>query len=187
MFYRNHSCVPKELPNTILAWASIKHSFNTFRFIGRYLIHRISDFVLIPKLSFGGSITDDQGLFLQLGNDFLLTQQRSTSHAYSHFLHTAKTYLRNAKPSLQTGILSAHITSTLEMQKRNMIHSCEKLCEQRTHPLKIQHWMIRNFRETSAQWVTTSNDETVELIGDAILLSKCQVVPHYHIFLESYL
>ena len=42
--------------------------------------------------------------------------------------------------------------------------------------------MIRNFPETSAQWVTTSNDETVELISDAILLSKCQVVPHYHIY-----
>ena len=68
------------------------------------------------------------------------------------------------------------------MQKRNMIHSWEKLCEQQTHLLKIQHWMIRNFPETSAQWVTTSNDETVELIGDAILLSKCQIVPHYHIY-----
>ena len=139
------------------------------RFIGRYLIHGISDFVLIPKLSFGRSITNDEGIFLQLDNDFLLTQQRSTSHAYSHFLHTAKTYLQNAKPSVQTGILSAHITSILKMQKRNMIYSWEKL------------WMIRNFPETSAQWVTTSN-ETVQLIGDAILLSKCQVVPHYHIF-----
>ena len=59
-FYRNHSCIPTELPNTILAWTSVKHSFNTFRFIGRHLIHRISDFVLIPKLSFGGSITNDQ-------------------------------------------------------------------------------------------------------------------------------
>ena len=181
-FYRNQSCVPKELPNTILAWTSVKHSFNTFRFIGRYLIHRISDFVLIPKLSFGGSITNDQGLFLQLDNGFLLTRQRSTSHAYSHFLHTAKTYLQNAKPSLQTGILSAHITSILEMQKRNMTHSWEKLCEQQTHLLKIQHWPILNFPETGAQWFTTSNDETVELIGDAILLSKCQVVPHYLIY-----
>ena len=42
--------------------------------------------------------------------------------------------------------------------------------------------MIRNFSETSAEWVTISNDETVELIGDAILLSKCQAVPHYHIY-----
>ena len=52
------------------------------------------------------------------------------------------------------------------MQKRNVIHSWEKLSEQQTHLLKIQHWMIRNFPETSTQWVTTSNDETVELIGD---------------------
>ena len=28
-----------------------------------YLIDRVSDFELIPELSFGGSITDDQGVF----------------------------------------------------------------------------------------------------------------------------
>ena len=40
-FYRNHSCVPKELPNTILAWTSVTHSFNTFRFIGRYYVKSV--------------------------------------------------------------------------------------------------------------------------------------------------
>ena len=75
--------------------------------LGIYEIHRLSDFILIAKLGFGGTIQneDPSHQFIQLDNGVLLSLAKATDYGYSKFLQTAKTFLTRAKPSLQTGLL----------------------------------------------------------------------------------
>ena len=89
----------------------MSHSFRRFRPLGIYEIHRLSDFILIPKLGFGGTIQNENPShqFIQLDNGLLLSLAKATDYDYSKFLQTAKTFLTRAKSSLQTGLLEAHI------------------------------------------------------------------------------
>ena len=183
-YYRNFSSIPTEFRKSIIVRFNVSHSFCRFRLLGIYEVHRLSDFILIPKLGFGGTIQneDPSHQFLQLDNGVLLSLAKSTDYGYSKFLQTAKTFLTRAKPSLQTGLLEAHIEAVLEMHRKNMINTWDQLCRDHNRLIQIQHWMIRNFPDSSVNWVIDDPGYFIEVIGDAILLSKCKVISHYQLF-----
>ena len=183
-YYRNFSCIPTEFLESIIVWFNVSHSFRRFRPLGTYEIHRLSDFILIPKLGFGGTIQneDPPHKFFQLDNGVLLLLPKETDYGYSKFLQAAKTFLSQAKPSLQTGLLQAHIEVVLEMHRKNMINTWDQLCKDHNRLLQFQHWMIRNFPDSSVNWVIDNPGYFIEVIGDAILLSKCKVITRYELF-----
>ena len=94
----------------------------------------------------------------------------------------ATKFLSNARPTLQSGLLEAHLTLILENQRSDMISLWDQFCTTRNRLTQIQHWMIRYFPDSSAMWVTDSPGYHVEISGDAILLSKCHIITSYKVF-----
>ena len=183
-YYRNFSCSPSEIPTSQIVCLPSNHSFQRFRDLGLYDIQQLSDFILIPKLNFGGAIqnTRNRGLLFQLDNGFLVVRCKPTPSAFSLFLALATKFLSNARPTLQSGLLEAHLTLTLENQRSKMISLWDQFCMTRNRLIQIQHWMIRYFPESSAMWVTDSPGYHVEISRDAILLSKCHIITSYKVF-----
>ena len=167
-YYRNFSSSPSEIPTSQIVWLPSNHFFQRFRDPGLYDIQQLSDFILIPRLDFGGAIQNTQncGLLFLLDNSFLVVRRKPTPSAK---------FLSNACPMLQSGLLEAHLTLILENQRSNMISLWDQFCTTRNRLIQIQHWMIRYFPDSSAIWVTDSPGYHVEISGDAILLSKCHI------------
>ena len=121
--YDNFSCAPKEKPHSVLVWPKVNHTRRRFQYLGNYTIHRVGDYILIPKLRIGGAVqsTSADGKFIQLDNGYLYQQHHSESSNYARFLAASIKYLRQAKPSLTTDLVEAHITVALEIQRADTI------------------------------------------------------------------
>ena len=58
--YRKFTCIPQEFPLSKIIWTPVQHNFKRYRDLGFFEVQRISDFVLVPKLGFGGRIQNEQ-------------------------------------------------------------------------------------------------------------------------------
>ena len=64
-----------------------------------------------------------------------------------------------------------------------MINAWDQLCRDHNCLIQIQkYWMIRNFPDSSVNWVIDDPEYFIEVIGDAVLLSKCKVISRYQLF-----
>ena len=182
--YDKFSCQPSELPSSILVWDKSLHNPSRFMELGNYTLHRLGDFILIPKLGIGGAIqnTSPDNSYFQLDNGFLCKFHSTSVDSVRAFTKQAKIFLKSAKPSVHTDLLEAHIAVTLEIQRASMISSWEQLCRQERELDRIRHWMIKNFPDSSAQWIDSSYGHRVEFAGDGILISRCSIVNHYTVF-----
>ena len=53
--YLNLFCIPQEKPTTILVWNQTVHTPEVFHTIGKYQVHHIGQYILIPVLKMGGA------------------------------------------------------------------------------------------------------------------------------------
>ena len=156
--YNSFYCIPQEPPKSAIVWHRVNHRTEQFQLLGNYTAHRLEDFVLIPKFGIGGAVqsTSKDGVFIQLDNGYLFEKQHdNSSNKYARFISMSVQFLKNAKPSLATDLLEAHITVALEMQRTALIKSCESICNQEGELGCIKKWMISCFPDSSAEWVHT--------------------------------
>ena len=58
---------------SIIVWEESKqHSFSVYKDIGRYTVHQIHDYIMVGKLSLGGSIIKKTENLILLDNAFML-------------------------------------------------------------------------------------------------------------------
>ena len=181
--YDHFSCAPKEKPHSVLVWPKVNHTRRRFQYLGNYMIHRIGDYILIPKLGIGGAVqsTSADGKFVQLDHGYLYQQHHSKSSNYAQFLAASTKYLRQAKPSLTTDLVEAHITVALEIQRANTIQSWERICKQEGEIGQIKRWMISRLPDSSAEWVHLQRGHAIEIAEDGLIISKCTPVYIYQI------
>ena len=183
--YNSFYCIPQELPKSAIVWHKVNHRTEQFQLLGNYTANHLEDFVLIPKLGIGGAVqsTSKDGVFIQLDNGYLCEKQHdNSSHKYVRFISMSAQFLKNAKPSLATDLLEAHITVALEMKRTALIKSWESIFNQEGELGRIKKWMISRFPDSSAEWVDTDLGYKVEVVGEGLIIGKCTPIYNYRIF-----
>ena len=57
--YKKRYCVPREQPNSILAWERSQHAFKIYRPMGVHPVKQLNSFFLIPNLAIGGTVVSE--------------------------------------------------------------------------------------------------------------------------------
>ena len=181
-------CIPKEMPLSVISWKATLHDKSLFKSLGEYKIHRLGDFVLVPKLGIGGAIRNQfsPSLF-QLDNGFLIQVGKTEASPFSRFYPRPKTMAYGlSRATFQTSnhmaMISASLISFIEMQKTEFVRTWKQLCHQENEIFRLKKWIITRFPDSSAEWVQSNNGYTVEAAGDGLLVSKCLPVYNYSIF-----
>ena len=68
-------CRPREMRHSQIVWPCIKHDSRLYHSLGKFKVHQLDNFILVPSLSISGTITstrhDSAVLFLDTGNNLL--------------------------------------------------------------------------------------------------------------------
>ena len=94
---------------------------------------------------------------------------------------TITEYTKKARNDVVAPILQAHVIHIIIFQKRRIIQDGERSCVVQSELARIQHFMLKTFPQTAAQYIHSELGHTVHVAGEALEVSKCAAVAHYTI------
>ena len=183
--YQSFTCVPREkvYAQSIITWFPVKHRFALFRYLGKYGVKRIQDFVYIPALAIGGSITLQHALSMLLDTGYKLYQEHHTHRPppNSTFEAVAEGYVTKSHFDVQNDLAEGNIGKDLLHTTETILHLAKSLCQNNKEMRQLQRWLVTTFPDHSAEYLFPEPGKRVEIVGDAIIVHSCRLVKNYEV------
>ena len=145
------SCKPRESPTSRIVWFPVRHRPSLFRFLGKFPVKRVRDFILIAPLGVGGTILykGKYSYFLDSGYKLFVVRSDNKNRVSPNatFDSLAYGYLSKTHLDVKADIREGHYVRDLLHSTETTLHLAYPLCTTNKNIRQLQR-LLMNFYAT---------------------------------------
>ena len=162
----------------MLVWEKTNHPFKTYKTIGKYQVHAISNWYVVPKLKAGGPVQAESvnGNRVLIEGGLLIIKDNNDTSAEDNFMKAANDYFKGYSEDVHQTLAGAHIVNALSLIQAHLDLLHRKICRQKIQLARTETWILETFPHTASILVTSKREEVLEPRGDAFLKRGCMKI-----------
>ena len=154
--------------------------------MGVHLGHQLGLYITFPSLAIGemklhSNMIEKANNFVHLENGYaFIIRKTSGPNILNHFNDVIK-HARFAVNKHILPLMKGHVLTAIMNQEFLLQNQHHQLCIVANQEQRLISWMLQHFPSFSARWIDPLGEGRISPLGDAILISKSQLVSDYTI------